>query len=416
MGSTKASGAGPTHRIAMAALALAMLLASLSTSIANIALPALAKAFAAPFSHVQWVVVAYLATLTLMAAPAGRLGDAHGLKRMQLFGLGLFALAALACGLASTLWQLVAARALQGLGAAFLMTLTMALMRETARDAQMGRAMGLLGTMSALGTALGPALGGMLLAAWGWKSVFLVQVPLAVLALIFSVLALPQQASSVKQASPAPRGVFEPAMRSHLLSNLLVAAVMMSTLVVGPFYLGLGMGLTPARVGAVMSVGPLISIASGLPAGRAVDAWGARRVLRVGLLMLVAGTAMMAVVPDAFGLAGYLAAIAVLTPGYQLFQAANSTLVLARIPKSRQGLVSGGLGLSRNLGLIIGASAMGAVFAWAVGGTDLGQASSPAIAGGMRLTFMLASGMMGLALWIASGPGHANAVSRREQA
>ena len=111
-------------------LALSMLLASLGTSIANVALPALAEAFSASFTQVQWVVVAYLAALTVSVVIVGRLGDIHGLKRMLLSGLGLFAVASLLCGIASNLWLLIGARALQGIGAAFLMTLSMALMRE----------------------------------------------------------------------------------------------------------------------------------------------------------------------------------------------------------------------------------------------------------------------------------------------
>ena len=144
--------AGSANRGITAVLALSMLLASLGTSIANIALPALAGAFAAPFHAVQWVVVAYLAALTVSVVAVGRLGDRYGLRRMHLAGLALFAAASLLCGLAPSLWLLIAARALQGVAAAFLMTLSMALMRETAGDARLGRAMGLLGTVSALGT------------------------------------------------------------------------------------------------------------------------------------------------------------------------------------------------------------------------------------------------------------------------
>ncbi|MEP0275962.1 MAG: MFS transporter, partial [Nitratireductor sp.] len=92
-------------------LALSMLLGSLGTSIANIALPVLVKTFSAPFHHVQWVVVAYLAALTVSVILAGRLGDLYGLRRMHLFGLGLFLLASLLCGIAPTLWLLIAARA-----------------------------------------------------------------------------------------------------------------------------------------------------------------------------------------------------------------------------------------------------------------------------------------------------------------
>lgn len=152
-------------------LALAMLLASLGTSIANVALPTLAEVFSAPFAQVQAVVVAYLAALTVSVVIAGRLGDNYGLKPMLALGLSVFALASLLCAVAPNLWLLIGARTLQGTGAAFLMTLPMALMRQTASETHMGRAMGLLGTVSALGTALGPSLGGLLIPA-GWRGIF----------------------------------------------------------------------------------------------------------------------------------------------------------------------------------------------------------------------------------------------------
>ena len=176
----------------MTTLALSMMLGSLGTSITNIALPALTEAFAAPFQDVQWVVVAYLAAMTVSVVIVGRLGDTQGLRRVLLAGLGLFSAASLLSGLAPDLRLLIGARVLQGIGAAFLVTLTIALVRETASQERMGRAMGLLGTMSALGTALGPSLGGVLVSVTGWRSIFLIQVALALLALILAFTCLPR--------------------------------------------------------------------------------------------------------------------------------------------------------------------------------------------------------------------------------
>ena len=383
-------------------LALSMLLASLGTSIANIALPELAAAFPAPFAQVQAVVVAYLAALTLSVVSAGRLADRYGAKNILLAGLALFASASLLCALAPNLWLLIAARALQGIGAAFLMTLAMTLMRQTASAARIGRAMGLLGTVSALGTALGPTLGGLLIPLAGWRAVFWVLVPLAVLALVLALSLLPN-GSQHKSAQPSRLwSVMNRELLPNLLINLLVAAVMMTTLVVGPFYLGAALGLTATQVGLVMSVGPLISIVSGVPSGHLVDAWGSRRVLVMGLLLLAAGSGLLALLPNAIGMAGYILAIIILTPGYQLFQAANNTAALAQTPSQQQGTVSGLLGLSRNLGLIVGASAMGAVFAAAVGTDAFALAPASAIAAGMRQTFLLAGVLMLAALAIAS--------------
>lgn len=384
-------------------LALAMLLASLGTSIANIALPTLAEAFSAPFGQVQVVVVAYLAALTVSVVIAGRLGDRYGLKPMLVAGLVVVAAASLLCAVAPDLWLLICARALQGSGAAFLVTLAMALMRQTADDARIGQAMGLLGTVSALGTALGPSLGGLLLPLTGWRGIFWVQVPLAILALILAVTKLPDESGKRKARSASLWSMMDRSLAPNLAVNILVAAVMMTTLVVGPFYLTFNLGLEAMHVGLVMAVGPAISIFSGVPSGRLVDSWGSHRVLAIGLILLVAGAFLLALVPNMVGVVGYLLSIIVLTPGYQLFQAANNTAALADVPKERRGTVSGVLNLSRNIGLIAGAWLMGTVFAFGVGTGEFTNATASAIAAGMRLTFLLAGGMMLVAIWIAFG-------------
>ena len=386
-----------------ATLALAMLLASLGTSIANIALPTLSEAFSAPFAEVQAVVVAYLAALTISVVFAGRLGDRHGLKPMLIAGLGVFAAASLLCAVAPSLWLLIGARALQGIGAAFLMTLAMALMRQTASEARIGRAMGMLGTISALGTALGPTLGGLLIPLTGWRGIFWVQIPLAGLALILAVTALPAEPAKGNAPSVRLLSVMNRSLAPSLVVNILVAAVMMTTLVVGPFYLSLGLGLAPGHVGLVMAAGPLISILSGAPSGRLVDRWGSSSVLGIGLGLLTAGAFLLAVVPNWLGVTGYVLSIMVLTPGYQLFQAANNTAALTDVPRDRRGTVSGLLNLSRNLGLIAGASLMGAVFAFAVGTDAFATATVAAIARGMQLTFVLAGGMLLVAIAVAFG-------------
>ena len=120
--------------------------------------------------------------------------------------------------------------------------------------------------------------------------------------------------------------------------------------------------------------------------------------LTIGLAMLPAGAFLLAILPNLIGVAGYVLALVVLTPGYQLFQAANNTAALADVPKDRRGTVSGLLSLSRNVGLITGASVMGAVFALGVGSEDFIHATPIAIDGGMRLTFMVSGGLMTVAI------------------
>src|SRR5881394_1370362 len=138
----------PSARGALASLSLAMLLSSLGVSIANVALPTLAGAFAASFQAVQWIVLAYLLAITTLIVSVGRLGDIAGRRRLLLAGILVFTIASVLCGVAPTLWLLVAARAAQGLGAAIMMALAVALVGETVPKAKTGSAMGLLGAMS----------------------------------------------------------------------------------------------------------------------------------------------------------------------------------------------------------------------------------------------------------------------------
>lgn len=397
-------------RAVQGVLALAMLLAALGTSIANVALPALARDLAAPFAQVQGVVTAYLAALTLSVVVAGRLGDRLGLKRVLAAGLALFAAGALACALAPGFWALVAARAVQGMGAAVMMVLAMALMRQSAGLGAMGRAMGLLGTVSALGTALGPVLGGALLPLAGWRGLFWLQLPLGLLALVLALAVLPQGRAAGAARIPGLRAALDRDLLPGLVVNLLVAAVMMATLTVGPFYLTGALGLTAPQAGLVMAVGPVISILSGLPAGRLVDRLGSGRVLGLGLGLLAVGAAGLALLPGFAGVAGYALALAVLTPGYQLFQAANNTQALAERPEALRGTVSGLLALSRNLGLIAGASGLGAVFALGAGSGDLAQAGPEALTQGLRLTFLTGAALALVALGLTRRSGSAAAV------
>ncbi|MNV55526.1 Major Facilitator Superfamily protein [compost metagenome] len=184
--------------------------------------------------------------------------------------------------------------------------------------------------------------------------------------------------------------------------SLLVTAVVMTTLVVGPFYLSGALALNAASVGLVMSTGPLVAALVGVPAGRWVDRLGAHRSGTFGLLAMLTGACILPAVPTGFGALGYIVPLAVMTAGYALFQAANNTAVLADITPQERGVISGLLGLSRNLGLITGAGVMGAVFAFGTASHDVLQAPPEAIAQGMRLTFAVAAGLICIALAIGA--------------
>ncbi|KAF0864356.1 MFS transporter [Pseudomonas sp. LD120] len=447
----------PQARWAMASLSLTMLIPSLDTSIANAALPDLARVFAASFQHVQWIVLAYLLVMTTLITSAGRLGDLLGRRRLLLGGIALFTLASLLCGLAPGLGWLLAARALQGLGAAVTLPLSMAMVGDALPKARIGSAMGLLGSLSALGTTLGPSVGGLLLAGIGWRWIFLVNVPLGIIALVLAWRCLPEDrrppstsafdypgmlllalglgayalaltlgdnllaplnlglllagagtlALLVRMERRAAAPLFQPALLSEpqlrvsLLLGVLVSTVIMTTLVVGPFYLSRGLGLGVAQVGLSLSVGPLVATLSGLPAGRLVDRYGAPRLCRLGLLGMFIGLGLLALLPMGSGLLGYLLPITLVTACYALFQAANNSLVMRDVAPQQRGLTAGLLSLSRNLGLISGTAAMGALFARVARPGAAAEVGVEAVARGMSVTFGVAAGLMLLALMMA---------------
>ena len=188
------------------------------------------------------------------------------------------------------------------------------------------------------------------------------------------------------------------AFAGSLAANALVSTVMMATLVVGPFYLVHGLGLDAARVGLVIAIGPVVSALAGLPAGRLVDRFGARGMTFAGLGAVALGTGLLALTSAALGVPGYVAPIVLTTIGYALFQAANNTGVMAEVPQEKRGLISGMLNLSRNLGLITGAAAMGALFAFAAGMSEAGAVQAEAAARGMRITFLAAAVLAALML------------------
>ncbi|MFK0164663.1 MFS transporter [Rhizobium sp. NPDC090279] len=449
----------PSVRWALASLCLSMLMPSLDTSIANVGLPTLAQAFGASFQQVQWIVLAYLLTITTLIVSVGRLGDIFGRRRLLLIGIAVFTLASLFCGMAPTLPLLLAARGLQGLGAAMMMALTVAMVGETVPKERTGSAMGLLGTMSAIGTTLGPSLGGILIASFGWETIFLVNIPLGIANFLLAARFLPADRADRKTAQgrldaigtallaltlaayalamtmghgsfgalniglllAAVFGVAlfaftemkvkspllclsmfrDPSLSAGLAMSTLVSTVMMATLVVGPFYLSRALGFDAAHVGAIMSAGPLISALTGIPAGRIVDRLGVNRMIVTGLIGMIAGLSLLVMLQGRFGVAGYIGPLVIVTANYALFQAANNTAIMTDIRPEQRGVISGMLSLSRNLGLITGASVMGAVFTLASGTANVTAAAPEAVATGMQITFAIGALVITTTLAIA---------------
>ncbi len=337
-----------------------------------------------------------------------------------------------------------------------MMSIAMALAGEALGTDKIGRAMGLLGTLSAVGTALGPSLGGALIAGFGWRAMFLINLPLGLLALWLAWRYLPNGPCAAarqetfdragtlllggallcyslamtlgrgnfgalnlalmlgallagalfigverRAASPllAPAMFRHPALTAGLAASALVMTVMTATLVVGPFYLSRALGLSAAQVGLVMSAGPAVAILTGIPAGYLVDRFGSQRIGQFGLAAVAAGAALLSLL-NRWGVLGYVGPIALLTAGYALFQVANNTMLMKDLFPERRGLIAGMVNLARNLGAITGASAMGALFYLA---SQRVAGAGAAAAYGMQVTYGVAALLALAALLIAFG-------------
>ncbi|WP_104091909.1 MFS transporter [Arthrobacter sp. GMC3] len=410
----------------VAPLASVMVIAALGTSLVNVILPAVAKEFDVAMSSVQWVTLAFLLSSTILIVPVGRWADTLGRARVLRLGLGVFVLAALLASIAPSLGVLIAARAVQGAGAAAMLSLPVTLVRETVAKGHMGRAMGMIGASMATGMALGPALGGLLAAsALGWHGTVFLFVPLGVaswlllrklpaagavvlqpksmditeLSLLAAVLAGYAVALTltpggwlgtagllllvalgllawvrVEKRAVAPlvdlERLRELGIFRGLAMNFCGSLIMMTFTIIPPFYLTLGLGLDLGWMGLAMAVGPVAAILTGVPAGRWVDRWGATRMTIVGLAAMTVAALGFAVLIPLWGVIGFLVSAVVLTPGNQMFMAGNNTAIMSRAGAEQQGAVSAMLTLARNLGFITATAVMALIFNLAVEGAD----------------------------------------------
>lgn len=413
--------AGWQARAALLATCLAAFMSSFAVSSVNMILPMLSGYFHASYSATQWVVIAYLLAVSSSLIVAGRLSDDLGRRRSFLIGATLFICASSAAAFAESLLVQTFLRVVQGVGSGILLAVNLAIVRELSRPAALPLNVGLIGGISSLGTASGPIVSGALAEAWGWQAIYLANVPiglaalalgwkylpavpgvawrvkkfdfsgsfLAVLAvslfivtvksvgraeghpLAFAVLALIAIGAFSRSLAATDTPVIDPAIlfderfRTDLAANFLVASVIMTSLVIGPYYLTGGLGLTVSQAGLIMAASPLsVAIISPL-AGRAVRLWGAELTGIVGLAIQATGCLGMAWLSLSWGVRGYLACLLVTAVGYGVFAASNNSGVMQRASPENASQISGLLHLSRNLGLLFGATLMSTVFAWA---------------------------------------------------
>lgn len=184
--------AASTRRWILLAAILGSSMAFIDSTVVNVALPALQAGLGASVVDVQWVVEAYALLLGALILVGGSLGDLLGRRKVFLAGVAVFAVASLACGLAVNVQQLIAARAIQGIGAAFLMPGSLALIGASFAGADRGRAIGLWSGFTAITTGLGPVFGGWLIQHASWRWAFLLNLPLAAIVIVISLWHVPE--------------------------------------------------------------------------------------------------------------------------------------------------------------------------------------------------------------------------------
>lgn len=399
--------------LAIGTVCLGAFMGQLDASIVVLTYPALESHFHASAAAVEWVSLGYLLTLTALLVPAGRLSDAHGRKLHYLYGFLAFTLASAACGLAPSLAALIGFRAVQAVGAALMQANSVALVATSAPRERLRAALGVQAGAQALGLALGPTLGGVIVTGPGWRWVFLLNIPVGAVALVAGHYFLPRtrvhtpidrfdwpgllllgtSSTALLLAISAASGLELPvAVVVALFAAAAVAALVLARRLVraaGPLIdpalmrtRGTALGLLGALGGYLVLFGPLVLVPAdltrhgtaldtaglvltALPAGFALTALTADRLLplawtdrrraltgaAVATCALAALPAVLPANPDAAVLA---LPLVLLGAGLGIFAPANNALIMAAIPPGAEGTGGGLVNMARALGTALG--------------------------------------------------------------
>jgi len=404
------------HRIAILLVILvSCFMAVLDNNIVAIALPTITAVFGVTLGQSQWIATAYMMTIIATVIIFGTLAGRIGMARLFTLGLAIFVAASFACGLAGSLPLLVAARIVQGLGAAMMMSISMAIVMQTFPAGERGRAMGYITATVALGLIVGPALGGILVDSLGWPFIFFVNVPIGCVLVVFALRYLragPTQAGPasvdypgciflilvmmalafflnelanppldpVRITASAVAGVVAlaifvyrertarvPLIDLSLVTNrvfmlpsaslILYFVATFILIITLPFYFEGVMGWKPTQVGLMAFVMPVAMIVSGPLFGRAYDTRPSKNYPAIGVLGM--GGAYFLCGYGFFAQSVLLIAVALILAGLfrSIFQGPNTIEIMGSIPANKSGIASSLLVVIQDLGIMIGISA-----------------------------------------------------------
>lgn len=407
----------PSARGTLLAAALGFVVVLLDVSVVNVALDALRRQFATDVAGLQWVLNAYTLVFAALLLSSGALGDRFGARRIFLFGFVVFTLASAACGLAGSLPLLVTARLVQGLGAALLVPNSLSMLQRAFPDReQRSRAVGWWGACGGISLAAGPMLGGVLVTHLGWRSIFLLNLPIgligicltlrhvaahggshrrsldwsgqatAILALAATTVAL-TEAGALGWAHGLVRGSLlvaivaalgfvwiearsaAPMLPLSLFRSPTFAVASVAGVVVNFAYYGLifvfslffqiQQQLSPQLAGLAFLPMTVVLMAVNVLAGRLITHVGSRRLMVVGLLLAALGYALL--LPVSRDGAYWLLVVPMLLAagGIALLVPTMTNATLSSVDASRAGIASGVLNSARQVGGMLGVAIFG---------------------------------------------------------
>jgi EmrB/QacA subfamily drug resistance transporter len=392
---------------------------NLDGNIVAVSLPSIARALHADFASIEWVISAYTLPFAALVMPAGALADRFGRKRILLIGLAFFTLASLACGASPTAAILNTARAVQGVGAALLLSAALALLSAAFQGPGRAAAFAFWGSVIGIGITLGPLVGGVLTQTLGWEWAFYVNVPVGAVMFALSVFAVPESkdpdsakldwwgfgflASSLflltyalisgnhrgwsdrlvvtsltwsvalfgafivvekKQARPMLDLAFfkVPTYVGANLAGLTYAAALLTMLTFLPLYFQGGMDISPIAAGLMMLPMALPLFVVPRIVSRYLDhRFSGRALLTIGLGLVSLGLTALAVLASGFHAAPMMAWMAVAGIGAGILNGETAKVGLSVIPPSRAGMAAGVGGTVRFAGIVVGFAALGAL-------------------------------------------------------
>lgn len=378
------------ERSVLVVVLVATAMSNLDQSSVGVALPTLQGVFDAEIGLIRWVLLAYQIAIVGSLLIAGWLADRVGARRIFLAGLALFTLASGLCAASLSPSQLIGARGLQGIGAAMLLASGQALLTDAFPVERRGSAMGFMHMAVAAGLTAGPTLGGVLIEVMNWRAIFLVNLPLGLLALWLGWRRLP------RRDGHQPGGLLPdvPLRRSWplvagLLTAFLAFVALASNMFLIPFALQSEMGLSPARAGLVMVAVPLTILVVAPLSGRLTDQIGPRWPATIGIGVVAAAILLMTRLNPASAVAFAVLTLVVYGIGAGLFQAPNNTAVMTAAPVRARGTVSALLALARSLGQIAGVSLASTIWSWRQEGSADGVGTTESLARGLRDAFLV---------------------------